>query len=429
MSSFIRKGSFWGKDLLFGGKIGSHLNEIEAFFESPDSQIDHITRRLSFILSHASRTTDFFEKYMEMKGLRQFPVIKKRHLQERGRDFLSSDFSTADLTERKTSGSYSTPMRVYFSEEKMSRQYAELIYYNRLSGLDVGEKYYNITTNKKGRAERFLKNVVIINPAVMDEEWFVQTIKTIQAEGCAVIVGFPSVLYALANYVLSHKTYEGRVRFKGIITIAEALHPSIRGAIEEAFGCPVFNRYATMETGVVGHSLKGSPDLQINRASYIAEVLAFDSDRPVAVGEEGRIVITDLFSEAMPLIRYETGDTAVLASVDEFGARSIKVPEGRIIETIYGTNGDKISWAVLYDLMITIPDVIQYQFRQTGERSYELHLVTAPAFSSDSERLLNQEFHEMLGSDATMKFNYTDSIPALPSGKRPMIINDFRRNN
>lgn len=36
-----------------------------------------------------------------------------------------------------------------------------------------------------------------------------------------------------------------------------------------------------------------------------------DSDEPAEPGELGRIVITDLFNYAFPILRYDNGDTAV----------------------------------------------------------------------------------------------------------------------
>ena len=44
----------------------------------------------------------------------------------------------------------------------------------------------------------------------------------------------------------------------------------------------------------------------------ILEILD-DSDRPVRPGKMGRVVVTPLFNRAMPLVRYETGDYAVVA--------------------------------------------------------------------------------------------------------------------
>jgi phenylacetate-CoA ligase len=271
-----------------------------------------------------------------------------------------------------------------------------------------------------------MKNVVIINPAKMDYHWCEDTINHIAANKDTIIIGFPSVLYALSKFVVNDYSGDSKICVKGIITIAEPLNACIKNTIESVFQCPVFNRYATMETGVIGHSTRNDNNIFINRSSYIIELLAFDSDRAICEGEDGRIIITDLFSYGMPLVRYETGDTAMLLSKNDDGAICIKNPEGRIIETIYATNGSKISWAVIYDIMTQISDLFQYQFRQTGERNYQIYIITSSGYSRDSEQHLYNKLRDTLGNDAILELCYVDSIPALPSGKRPMIINEYK---
>ncbi len=427
MFNSIRKIVFYANDILGGGRIRNNIMDINNFYTTvPESQDKETVRRLTNLLEHTTHTTAYYQNYKNILDLHRYPIIKKKQIQNSEDMFLSSGYKRSNLIKRQTSGSYGTPMCVYFSKNKSARQIAELIYYNKLPGLDVGDLYLNITTNKKNRIEKFLKNLITINPAIMNEQWHDRIVQLLYRYQNTVIIGFPSVLYPLAQYILNNTTYKN-IRMKGIVTIAEPLNSKIKGKIEEVFQCPVYNRYATMETGVLGHSTGSDNTIYINRASYIVELLAFDSDRHVDEGEEGRIVITDLFSYAMPLIRYETGDTAVLISRNKYGAECIQNPEGRIIETIFSTNGLKISWAIIYDIMCAVSNVIQYQFRQAGVRNYQLHLVTSPEYTQHNEDTLNRGLRKILGESAVLDFYYTDSISPLPSGKRPMIMNSYRR--
>jgi phenylacetate-CoA ligase len=428
MFTFLRKSMFYGMDILKGGLIRNHILDLINFNENPELQHKIISARLKRLLVHASNTTKYYKAYNGTANLNEYQVVTKNHIQRSECQFLSSKYPKTKLTERKTSGSYGTPLCVYFSREKLARYYAELIYYNKYAGLDIGEKYLNITTTPKRIIEKRMKNVVIINPAKMDYHWCEETINHIAANKDTIIIGFPSVLYALSKFVFSDYSGNNKIRVKGIVTIAEPLNACIKNTIEDVFQCPVFNRYATMETGVIGHSTRNDNNIFINRSSYIIELLAFDSDRAINEGEDGRIIITDLFSYGMPLVRYETGDTAMLVSKNDYGAICIKNPEGRIIETIFATNGSKISWAVIYDIMTQISDVFQYQFRQTGEKNYQMYIITSSGYSRDSEQHLYNKLRDTLGNDAILELCYVDSIPALPSGKRPMIINEYKAN-
>ncbi|HMP73243.1 MAG TPA: hypothetical protein PKE55_08270 [Kiritimatiellia bacterium] len=423
MLNILRKSVFHVMDLLRGQPVGRHLRELEAFVGMPrEKQDQHISSALSALLSHAVETTPRYQSHQDAKHLSAFPVINKRELVSGPETFRSRSFPAAGLVERTTSGSYGTPMSVFFSRNKFNRQVAELIHFNRKAGLEVGDRYINITTNRKGPLERWLKNIAVLNPAVMNPEWYPQAIDLLRQNPRVVIVGFPSVLLPLAHYLEEHELC-GSLPLKSMVTIAEPLHEHVRLVIARAFQCPVYNRYATMETGVLAHTADASGNLEINRASYIVELLSAHTNQPVREGEEGRIVVTDLYSHAMPLIRYETGDTAVLRSADSFGARIISHVEGRQVEFIYSTDGSRLSWAVIYDIMSYAEHLIQYQFSQESDTRYQLSIVPGKDYSQHDQETLQRKFKALLGEDADIEFKILETITPLPSGKRPMIIN------
>lgn len=52
--------------------------------------------------------------------------------------------------------------------------------------------------------------------------------------------------------------------------------------------------------------------LHVNSDAVHLEILATDRDEPVERGHAGRVVLTDLLNTAMPLLRYDIGDVAIL---------------------------------------------------------------------------------------------------------------------
>jgi phenylacetate-CoA ligase len=52
--------------------------------------------------------------------------------------------------------------------------------------------------------------------------------------------------------------------------------------------------------------------LHVNEDHFLVELIDPGSGRPVAPGERGELVFTTLTKEAMPLLRYRTGDLAAL---------------------------------------------------------------------------------------------------------------------
>ena len=81
--------------------------------------------------------------------------------------------------------------------------------------------------------------------------------------------------------------------------------------LEKQFGCPVRAWYSNEENGIMGLQNEKDEGYRIDTETYYYEILKMDSDEPAEPGELGRIVITDLFNYAFPILRYDNGDTAV----------------------------------------------------------------------------------------------------------------------
>ena len=94
---------------------------------------------------------------------------------------------------------------------------------------------------------------------------------------------------------------------KAIITSAETLFDYQRETIEEVFGCPIFDQYGCAEQVVfVSQCEKGN--YHIHPEFGFVEFLRDDGNR-AQVGEPARLICTGFTNHAMPLIRYDIGDT------------------------------------------------------------------------------------------------------------------------
>jgi phenylacetate-CoA ligase len=64
--------------------------------------------------------------------------------------------------------------------------------------------------------------------------------------------------------------------------------------------------------GVACECVEAQAGLHVNEDHFLVEVVDPDSGRPLPPGERGELVFTTLTKEAMPLLRYRTGDIAAL---------------------------------------------------------------------------------------------------------------------
>ena len=426
----IRRAAYWGLDLLKGGAVRRHVRELESAFIDPDATLALTRQRTRALIDHACRTTSYYRQFLGARELSEFPVLQKRTIRERYDEFLSSAYEKSSLISIRTSGSYGTPLTFYLTREKKTRQQAEVIYFSGWAGYKVGDKHGYVSTRRtkiKSKLTLFIQNEILMKPVVLDEEWLETQRQILLQKTVGMLIGYPSAIGALAEYCQAQGDGPHSFHLEAIITMAESLSDCSRATLRQVFDCPVLGRYSTAELGVLAHECKHMNRYHLNIASYVAELLPLDGDKPVPPGELGHVVVTDLFSHAMPLIRYDTGDLAVSGNACSCGlpGPTLQRIEGRGIEEIVGTGGQRISPFAIVAARGGVEGVRQYQFVQKGERSYEFRLCALPSFHQ--EELIRCRLLDILGTDAELEFSYVEQIPPLPSGKRPYIINEWRQ--
>jgi phenylacetate-CoA ligase len=93
----------------------------------------------------------------------------------------------------------------------------------------------------------------------------------------------------------------------------EASTPRMREEIERQLGLRAINSYGLSEMcgpGVSAECMFARNGLHVNEDHFLVEVIDPEDGRVLEPGEEGELVFTTLTKEAMPLIRYRSGDLA-----------------------------------------------------------------------------------------------------------------------
>ncbi len=127
------------------------------------------------------------------------------------------------------------------------------------------------------------------------------------------------------NVLVSNPSFARRIgeaggRFERLIAAGEPFTavPGLRRAVERALGdCVALDAYGLSETGVVAAESEAQDGLWPVHEAALLEVLDPDGCDPVADGEKGELVITSLTHEAMPMLRFRTGDLTLKGSVDD----------------------------------------------------------------------------------------------------------------
>jgi phenylacetate-CoA ligase len=107
-----------------------------------------------------------------------------------------------------------------------------------------------------------------------------------------------------------------QTRPRALVSTSMALLPGTRRMLEQRFGCPVVDIYSLNEAGPVAFAGPGGTDgdgeWSLLQPRMFVELLD-GAGRTVAPGERGEITLTGGINPWLPLLRYRTGDTAVVA--------------------------------------------------------------------------------------------------------------------
>ncbi|MBQ8264845.1 MAG: hypothetical protein IJY96_08750, partial [Oscillospiraceae bacterium] len=151
--------------------------------------------------------------------------------------------------------------------------------------------------------------------------------------------------------------------------VPEAVYPFL----EKQWGCRVLGHFGMTET-----CFGGAVECLLHRGMYLrrnelyAEIIDPHSGRLLPHGETGELVLTTLRREAMPLIRYRTGDYARLAA-DSIG----------IIEGVYGRIASPRSEYLLQEALCVYPELYDFSVSRYEDGNLRARLLTSPGISDE----------------------------------------------
>ena len=179
-----------------------------------------------------------------------------------------------------------------------------------------------------------------------------------------ILVGYPSVLYALAHEALAGRLV---VAPRMIGSNSEPLLPEMRAAMEQAWQCPILNAWGASE-GVAAGACGQGPGLHLVEDVCIFELMNEDGE-PVEPGARAaKIYVTNLYNTSQPLIRYELTDEVLLIDGTcpcGSGMRRIDDVQGRSDDVFRYPGNVMVHPLVFRSPLGSQRNILEYQVRQT----------------------------------------------------------------
>jgi phenylacetate-CoA ligase len=210
-----------------------------------------------------------------------------------------------------------------------------------------------------------------------------------------------------------------------VLIVGQVWSPQLREEIELLLAVEAFASYGLSEMAVPGLATECDhrKGLHLAEDNVLAETLDPATGRPVAPGQPGELVLTTLTREAVPMIRYRTGDITVLHESPCACGRTMLRMEpthARADDTVI-VNGTRVAPHQVEDV---VEDVLPGAActlsvsNQEGMEELEIRIAIDPSRFADEMRHMEMLRHhikahilEHLGLRATVRFVETPRKP------------------
>lgn len=212
---------------------------------------------------------------------------------------------------------------------------------------------------------------------------------------------------------------------KGLVGIGSTATPSMRAWIERIYGIPLHQNYGLNEIGIVAIRCVAGR-YHVNTEHCLVEIVDGEG-LPCPAGTSGRVLVTGLQNIAMPLIRYDTGDIAMVAegpcpcgrTLPSFGEivgryrRYAGLPAGtrervRELQTAIGDMPPEF-----------VRNLRRYQVYQDRENRFEVRVSAAGPMPPEFEARLRERWKKVCG-DPPLALAIIEGVTIVssPGGKR-----------
>ena len=397
--------------------------------------------KLQRLVRHAYRHVPYYRDRMKTAGLtpddirtlddlHKLPMLSKadvrKHLYF---DIMSDNHQKSEILKITTSGSTGEPFVCFVDRAQLEFRWAATVRAMEWTGYRFGDRQLRLWHQTLGMSKTQVAREVtdawisrrrFIPAYEMSDDTLREFVRQIEDYQPVLLDGYAESFNFLSRYLAEH----GRMNIKpkGIISSAQTLPDASRKAIEDAFGCKVFDKYGSREFSGIAYECDAHEGHHVVGEGYIVEVLK--DGRPAAPGEIGEVVITDLNNHCLPFIRYRIGDLAEAMDPDVTCACGRGLPrigkiEGRVQSIIIGSKGQYIPGTFFAHVLKDYDHAIrQFQIVQEQRNSIIFKVVKGKRYTDETLAEVLAVLHRFLGEDLEIHVDFVENVDMVRTGKR-----------
>jgi len=279
------------------------------------------------------------------------------------------------------------------------------------------------------------KNIMSINASNPIKK-IIDTLNTFKPD---IIVTYPATFSHLAYF--KKKGYCDTLNPKYLIVGAAVTDEYTKKYVEDTFGCKMLNSYASTES-FANISFECIPGVwHINHDCFHVEAID-ENNEVVHSSKRGNVVITRMFGEGTPIIRYKGMDDWIRLSSDYQCDCGLQTPiikggvEGRVSTSIVLPDGRLLPSFQSYISTIfndfTVPKIQRFQIVQNKIDEINISLVIDDDLREEGISVdtifkkIKKTYQEKVGPDVTINVKEAKKLESSPGKPPPLVISHVK---
>jgi phenylacetate-CoA ligase len=344
----------------------------------------------------------------------RLPLLKRTDIRELNLSVRSMYPPGSRLHWGASSGSTGMQAEFLFDRSRLRGRYAARIRYLRAHGWNPFQRTVWHQLRRREHCSDFVQHRILPGFMALSADLAAQVVQLVQIDPLYLYM-YPSNLDGMLRIL--EETNQKLRSLRLVFTVSEVVDDALRQRTKRILGVEIADNYGTTEAFIAWQCPEGSYHLN---AEHVLVELVDDVGRQVAPGEMGRVLITTMDNNLMPLVRYDLGDYAIAANGTCRCGRTLPLLGpivGRKFNLFRSAQGRLFSPALLFDPIRLNPEIKQFQLVQRAANSYHVRYVADAAISDGTESGIRQEFHQILGAPVAVRFERVPEIARSKGGK------------
>ena len=418
LAQSIPFGVFLGRD------YRRHLKFLRNFENSSiEVQTAYSTDMLFSYLNDAIVDTPFYRDFAKSKGWQsvtsfdQFlalPIITKEHLLE-DLSWFTPDISVSRF-KVSTGGTTGRQTELYMSNQAYRLEWAFKAMLLEREGVDIDSKRIclrgiDFTGSEAGIRFNPLYKELQISPFQLNHNTIAETLDIVERFKPQWVHGYPSSVAEFAR--LCKASDRAMPSFHAALLVSEKLDSGQVSIIKNEFGAKILSFYGMTERVIFA---------PMSQDGVFHPHLAYGFTEEV----DNQLVGTGYINNATRLIRYSTGDEAIVTkrgrlvvAIDSIVGRWGK-------EYLLGNNDTRITMTALNTHSSELSFIRRYQFYQRKAGSCVLSVVLADGYNPSASQLESAKnvFQRKVGDELDITLQVVSDIPLTTRGKHQFIVSE-----